>query len=178
MFEKYLEKSGKQKKARYTRQKISEISQSQFTTLILNLRVLKYAKTILKKLPPSISGGIERMYVKKLTKKVKQKNGQCVSSFTFYLNSGFSQTALLKELQEICSKPPLSKFGIEAEFYFEKKFEDFLKHIKNTKKLFSYTKIITYRFNKTIKFNEIRGLPASDAILSNIKVELNEKDYE
>jgi len=178
MFKNYLKKTGNQKRQKYFKQKSHEISQKDFNNLILDLRALKYARVILKKLPIETSKQIKYILVEKTKGKTTQKNAHCSIVYTFYTVQGLKQVQLISQLSDISKKPPLSKFGVQPSFKIEKSLGDFISLIGKNSQLFSYTAKTTHKYTTKLKGGEIANLSKTEIILSKIKVDLNEKDYE
>lgn len=178
MFKNYLKKTDKQKNKKYTSQKANQLSQSEFNDLILDLRALKYPKLILKKLPGKISEKIKKIYVEKRRVKTTQRNAHLTITYVFHTTKELKKAELISELNEISQKPPLSKFGIQPIFEIETNANNFLLRMGKTSQLFVYTNIVTHKYNKSILGTQFINLSKSNIILSKIKVNLNEKDYE
>lgn len=163
MFEKYLEKTLLENQKDYDLMSHTD-TQERFEIQILELRALKFARVLL--------GSIEKVTEYKNLKIFVSINGKSILKNKVLIvkheifGEYIDESNLLVKINDLIQKPPLSKFGIEAQFEFktEKKLDP--------KKHFGYTKSNTYSYQKTIDLNspKIR-------IVSDIKVDINEKDY-
>lgn len=174
MFQNYLHKTGDQKRKEYEVNTKNTLKQEKFKKLIINLRVLKYAKILLKKVKEK-KYKILKVYVEKLT--ISPKNTAKLIKVHYYLFvTGSEMEEISNITKEITVQVPLSKFGIEPSFSFISNINDFLDLINN-KSLYTYTEKITHKyankFDVNKNFNSI-----TDIILSDILVDLNESDYE
>jgi DNA modification methylase len=177
MFKNYLKKTGQEKRRNYIKNKKGILPQSAFEKLNLNLRALKFGRIIHSKLPKKQRNKIIKIYVDRTRSKPTKKNARCLAKYTFYLEKEIDINKLRSQIETLISKPPLSKFGIEAKFRFDKKLSSFSKSI-NRGLLFTYTSKVSHKYKSKIKHFELDKLDESEVILSNIMVDLNEKDYE
>ena len=139
--------------------------QNHFESQILDLRALKFGRVIINNLEKITNRNDLKIFVS-IIGKSKQKNKSIIVEYTIIGNFDENEIELLAQIKNIISKPPLSKFGIEPKFEFiEKKMFD-------TKKFFGYSKTNTYSYKKDIELNSNKI-----KVISNIKVDLNEKDY-
>jgi len=178
MFKNYLKETGEQKREKFIEQKSKQLSQTEFNSLILDLRALKYPKLILKKLPAEKASQISRIYVEKSNQKATKKNALCVIKYIFFVRKECKESELIGLLTNLSVNPPLSKFGIEPIFVVEKNANQLLLLVAKNKNVFVYTNMVTHKFRKSIDENQLANLSKSEIILSKIKVDLNEKDYE
>jgi len=144
----------------------SDVNQDNFETTILNLRALKYAKVLRKNIK---NGNDFIIYVEKVSNsELKHK----LIKVKYMFIGNIYQDEINNVLQDITSKPPLSKFGIEPVFDFTKKLP---KEIFKKTKIFGYTETNTYCTQGIQKYSNISS---KIKIISHIHVELNENDYE
>lgn len=177
MFDNYLNETGKQKRREYELEEKNSIKQNKFEKLILELRSLKYARIFAKKLSEVGNDEIIRILVEKTKAKPQKRNSLITVKYKVLVNSKRAATKTLSKLNEIIEKAPLSKFGIEAVFDFSTKNEDFISTI-NKDTLYVYTIRITHKYKEKISIKELARLSKTDLIISEIKVDLDEKDYE
>ncbi|MBA3002367.1 MAG: site-specific DNA-methyltransferase [Desulfurivibrio sp.] len=168
MFEKYLEstlESGIRKYKLF----VSGKDQNNFEHTILNLRAMKFAKIIIKTIKDILSINDFVVHVEIVGKSSVQYKLIKVK-YIFIGNVNESQLAII--LKETIAIPPLSKFGIEPIFEYQS-FPP--QNIINTNNFYGYTETNTYC---TFSEVEYENLHPKAKIISSIKIELNENDYE
>lgn len=166
MFNEYLARTHESKKKRYNQNKKIFHNQNQFFKIIINLRALKYARVLFKKIGKSFGNIISHIYVAEPILK-DEKNIIAQVNFSFILKEKKVLQRLKDEINVVISKPPLSKFGITPLFEFDPpNFTDM--------KLFGYSKTATHKFQEEI----FDIFSAHSFIVSPIKVDFNEEDYE
>lgn len=179
MFENYLLETGEQKRKEYYQFENFLLKQEEFENLILNLRVLKYAKLLYKKLNEKEINNVKKIFAERTKSKPLKKNSLIVAKYVILLEGidliRIDNIKMFLDSQII--KSPLSKFGIEPEFKFVLNKEQFRSEI-TLKELYIYTNRITHKFHTKIHIDNISALKNSQMILSNIKVDLDERDYE
>lgn len=163
MFETYLQKTIVENQKEYDLLSHA-ISQEKFESQILDLRALKYGRVLLVGLEKEIDFKNLKIFVS-IKDKSTVKNKVLTVKYEFFGEKVNKKNLLLK-INNLIQKAPLSKFGIEAEFDFK------IEKRLNLKKHFGYTKSNTYSYQKNIDLNNPKV-----KILSNIMVDLNEKDY-
>jgi len=89
-----------------------------------------------------------------------------------------SEDELLSELKILSAKPPLSKFGIEPVFAIFHSVDKFIESLPQNAKVYRYKATCSYKFHDTIETCRIAEDKLQYPILSLLKVDLNEKDYE
>ncbi|SHG03863.1 DNA-methyltransferase [Chryseobacterium vrystaatense] len=161
MFNNYLEKTFN--KARKEYELLDNLnSQNEFESRILDLRILKYAKLLVRDLDKQNIG-----YFKILTnKKGKGESKNKLIKAEYMLIGEFEDENIHQKISELVIKPPFSKFGIDPQFTFQKS-KNFSKN-----ELFGYIKSNSYSYQKDIDLDS-----ATIRIVSNICVDLNENDY-
>ncbi|HAL40377.1 MAG TPA: site-specific DNA-methyltransferase [Polaromonas sp.] len=119
MFENHL----KQQKAKESQQAIhfddSEDKES-FAKTIVNLRVLKFGRLILRTLRKERPDDSVQIYAFRLPDKADQKFKHYAAEYLVVLPESQAREAVIQKIEELCSKPPLSKFGIQATLKFIK----------------------------------------------------------
>ncbi len=178
MFKKYLKDKEKDKINEYEKREKNTIPRNKFRKLNLDLRALKFARILFKNLSEIERKNIHRIYVETTNKKVSRKNAWCVVKYIIACNAKTDCSKLLSSIEEKVSKPPLSKFGIEAEFDCVQDLQIFLSKVDNQKRLYSYTNKITHKFKNELTHQNIESLNSTEIIISKIKVDLTESDYE
>lgn len=162
MFENYIEKTFSTASKEYAL--LDNLKgQSDFELQILNLRILKYAKLLVRDLDKN-SSNYFKIFVKS-TGKSETKHKLVKAEYTI-IGVFADHEYIENKINELTLKPPFSKFGIEPKFKFSANSEV----LKN--KHFGYIKSNSYSFQKGIDLNseKIR-------IISDICVDFNENDY-
>ncbi len=178
MFESYLKKTGKENREQYLSQKSRQLPQQKFTSLIIDLRALKFARVILSKLPQQPSTLVNKVFVVKTNDKLIKRNAISAFKYVFLVGSKADEKKILLHVEGLTSKAPLSKYGIQASFMIEKNIDNFLKCLGEHSMIFTYTVKATHKFRKQIASYKFIETSNDEKILSKIKVELDEKDYE
>ncbi len=173
MFKQYLRKHLSQKRRAYEISKKINLRQAEFETLVLNLRILKFARVLRKQLHADGYRVVKSILVERLNERPEENHKLVAARYSLLISKGISKKGLLNKIEQLVSKPPLSKYGIEADFVMTNELNTFLKRISNNV-LYSYTAIATHSYSKVIKREDIVKAPP---IISPIKVQLNEKDF-
>lgn len=147
----------------------SETDQNSFELTILNLRALKYAKLIRKSIKEILHNNDFLIYVEPINNSSMQHK---LIKVKYSFIGDISENMITQSLQKIISKPPLSKFGIEPIFEYLPKLST---SILNINPMYGYAETNTYCIQGNI-FET--GLTPKMKIISQIKVELNENDYD
>lgn len=132
--------------------------QSDFENQIQNLRALKYGRILVKKIQEELS-----IPLKVFVERSSIKESRSIVKYVFV---GVSEEKVGKTLSSIINVPPLSKFEIDPMFSYQDKLE-------YNKKMFCYSITNSYSYMRGVSINDPRV-----KVLSTIKVDLNEKDYE
>ena len=165
MFETYIKNTLENGIKKY--KLFNKSDQNSFENTILNLRALKFAKVVRKKIKEILDVRdfiifVERIGYSELKFKLIKVR------YIFIGNIYEKQVDTI--LYNLTSKPPLSKFGIEPIFEFSNDLS-----IDNEINLFGYTETNTYcTFSKI----DIKNINQKAKIISPVKVKLNENDYE
>jgi DNA modification methylase len=139
MFERVLvETKGEAKRIEKDQADLRKIGRI-FRRTITQLRLVKYPKAVLRKahntFPDEVS--LNTVFV---TPNCHEKANLMRENIYLVLNSEKNKEAFLNHIQEICSKPPLSLFGIKARLYLLTHSEFTKKRIAFPKKLWLYAK--------------------------------------
>lgn len=174
MFHNYLEKIRNGGQKNYELIKGGKYSQEEFAETIIKLRVLKYARVLLKNVDLDIKSKINSVYVELSNEKVRERNKIAVAKYVFVFTENANKDIIERFkviISEKISHPPLSKYGIEPVFHYCS-----LNSFSSTKEpLFVYTQIVTHRYKNIYKEN-LKSETLQ--ILSPIKLEINEEDFE
>lgn len=174
MFNKYISDLSVDRINAYEKESSTRLKQNQFQTLILNLRTLKYAKTLQLSLRKKNNNDIKCIFVEKKNKTSIKNNVLLDVKYYLLVTEDSNIDNLKKEINSIISKAPLSKFGIAPEFDI-KNVETVFNKILANKTLYAYSLKSTHCFTDVIQDNTSA---LSYPIISEIMVNLNEKDYE
>ena len=176
MFNKYLSKTSKEKKQEYELSIRNRIKQNDFKKLIIDLRVLKYGKIIYQKLANKLQGAIIKIFIAKSTIKPSKKNYLTVANYNILILGYKKKFNIEQFLNDITTKPPLSKFGIEPSFNFLINIDSFI-NLTSTRGLYTYTVKDTHKIHKEFSLKRVME-NSNEVIVSKIKIDLNEKDHE
>jgi len=173
MFNKYISKSINDGLREYESNKKRTLVQNNFYEIILNLRALKYARTLRNSLIKNGVKDIKIINVVKCRNKPKLEKKIIKIHYDILIHDKIDLRKIKKIINKLISKYPLSTYGIEPEIVVIKKTPQFIKLIKN-KRRYQYSNTNTHKYVKIFKpeeFNEITG------IISSIKLDVDEKDY-
>lgn len=173
MFNNYLRNLSQKQRMAYEISKRNRIQQDKFKKLIIDLRILKFAKIMRKMLIGKGISNIKLIYVERLKCKPLKKHKLVTSRYSFLIDEELGIKKLKKNIQNIISIPPLSKYGIEPEFQFFNDYDTFLSIFKN-KKLYTYTSQVTHKYHANFK---IEYSNKSYKFISPIKLNINENEY-
>lgn len=161
MFKAYLDKTLKEGKREYNTLKNSN-NQEAFENVILDLRALKYGRVLLNKIEEVSNVKSLKIHVKR-----QKPNISGVSKVQYTIYGILPEKKANETIKKIISVPPLSKYGIDPIFIFEEKIGE----IKKPYYLYSRTNSYSYMRNVNISNKKVK-------VISHIKVDLNEKDYD
>ena len=168
----YLEKTRETGLRNYQHLKQNKYKQDNFEETILKLRALKYAKIFRNKLEKKLRDLINAIYVIISDENPKGSYKLIKVNYIILLQNKENISILKQKIEEQLLDKPLSKFGVEpciSYIFSKEEFLNNMKHIEN----YTYTSKVTYKY-KDIFDNIIKDF----MIISPIKVELNEKDFE
>lgn len=132
--------------------------QTEFEEQILNLRALKYGRLLVKRIQDELS-----VYTKVYVERLRQDGLQSVVRYTFV---GIKEEIANKVVTNAISKAPLSKFEISPMFSYQNE-------LSAEKEWYCYSLTNSYSYIRNTIYSDPRV-----RVLSHIKVDLNEKDYE
>jgi hypothetical protein len=163
MFKKYLKVTFSTKRKEYELFNDNN-DQNIFEKRILDLRSLKFARVLVNKVEKEST--LEDFQVFVALRGRSTSNNKLIE-VQYEIIGEIDKKTFLEVANKLISKPPLSKFGIEANFKFKssKKF--------NKKLHYGYTKTNSYSYNRKhdLYSKHIR-------VISSICVDLNENDYQ
>lgn len=155
------------------KQKVAEVTLGpdfDFPQLILNLRMLKFGRLMYRALCGHFDAGAIRVFVRPLratpTQRFKHQSAEYVVA-----NVPEAQiTPVKKFLADMCTKPPLSKYGIEATIIVEIGLEE-LSPTYARKPLFFYGATNSHKFAATGKLRDVANLKFPVVSTINVAVE-------
>ncbi|OGS74392.1 MAG: hypothetical protein A3F91_02430 [Flavobacteria bacterium RIFCSPLOWO2_12_FULL_35_11] len=178
MFHNYLNNTGEVKRNDFLFEEQNTLDQDKFEKLIFELRALKYARLLYNELKKiGLLSENLKISVEITNQKPVKKNALLQVKYNILFSEKYDEIKLNKEIIKLTLKQPLSKFGIEPIFYFTTLYDIFESKVKQ-KFVYCYSNKVTHKFSSRINKNEINESPKPIIIFSNIKVDLNEKDYE
>jgi len=172
-FNRYLKKTIKNGEADYNTSKEHSYRQDTFQELILNLRALKFAKVLCKKLREYGWKGIEYIYVEIKPDKPDGDFKLIKVKYSFLLKEKTQKERIETDVQKIIVHPPLSKYGIEPEFGYYTDKRHFMKRIPEESYLYGLTNTHCFKH----KINSISDLK-KPGIISQIRLEIDENAFE
>lgn len=156
-FESYLQNTLESGKSDYAKL-IENQGQNEFEETILNLRALKYGRLLVKKLQEET--GIQvKVFVERLSMNL---NRQAVKYTFLFIEKELAEPII----SEAIKKTPLSKFEIDPIFEYNDSTPD-------TGEMFFYSITNSYSYMRDVTVNSPRT-----KVISSIKVDLKESDYE
>lgn len=156
-FNSYLTETLEAGKANYEKI-LKKEGQTAFEEQILNLRALKYGRMLVKAIQEEL-----HIYSKVIVERTRQEGSQSVVKYTIV---GVSEDMVEKTIAHAISKSPLSKYEILPVISYQDE-------ISEDKKWCCYSITNSHSFMKGVSFNDPQV-----RILSSIKVDLKEKDYD
>lgn len=171
MFDKYINDFEVERLMQYDIDKKNTLKQSLFEKMIINLRTLKFPRLLFSELKKEGVVTIS-IFAEKSKIKIINKRAIAKAKYYFFIDKITDKDLLDNVTKKIISNSTLSNFGIEPLFVWIDDEAEFLKLLEE-KKIYAYTLKCTHRYQKIIDNKDFKKYP----ILSQIKVELNEKDY-
>ena len=132
--------------------------QNEFEEQIRNLRALKYGRIIVKRLQDEL-----KIYTKILVEISRQDDLRSIVNYTII---GISEEIASEVVSLAISKAPLSKFEISPSFSYQNK-------LTIGKNWYCYSLTNSYSYMRDVEYSDPRV-----RVLSHIKVDLKEKDYD
>ena len=161
MFNNYLLKTLEEGRHEYQNLKNAN-DQVSFENTILDLRALKYGRVLINKIENILKIDSLKVFVKRI---VPGESGRIEVEYTIF--GEFAEDRVKETIPQLIDVPPLSKFGIVPKFKF-------IKALGSLDKPY-------YLYSKTNTYSYMRDIESSDPkvkVISSIKVDLHEKDYE
>ncbi len=177
MFHNYLKKTGEEKRNDFLFEENNTLEQDKFEKLIFELRALKFSRLLYNDLKKLKLNEDVKIKVEITNLKPSKKNAVVFVKYDVLFSKRTNESKIQRVIENSISQKPLSKFGIEAKFYFTNDYNNFESRIKQ-KYVYCYSDKVTHKLSSRINKNEISESPKSIIIFSNIKVDLNESDYE
>lgn len=174
MFKDYLEDLSEKRIKAYEKKSKTCIKQDEFRSLILNLRMLKFTKTLQTSLKKKKINCVKCVFVEAKDKTSSKNNIIIDVKYDMLIDETTDVDTLLKEIQILITKTPLSKFGIAPDFRIHTEEAEF-KAIIQEKQLYAYSLKSTHCFTDSITDNATALL---HPIISEIMVDIDERDYE
>lgn len=171
MFDKYVKDFKVDRQTQYDNDKKNSIKQSLFEKLIIDLRILKFPRLLSIELKKH---GIlvVSVFAKKSKIQINNKRAIAKAEYYFFVDKINDMSKLDVMAKKIISDTTLSNFGIEPVIIWIDDEVEFIK-LLGDKKIYSYTLKCTHRFQNIIEKKDFKKYH----LLSQIKLELNEKDY-
>ena len=162
MFNLYLSDTLNKGTLEYTKL-LKNQDQECFENQILNLRVLKFGRMLLNSIEKEFKLNDLKVFAERIG-----RNERTNKIIVKYIIIGeIEKKQMILFIHNAISTAPLSKFGIESNYEFAKNMS-FLDEMH-----FGYSKTNSYSYIKNVNFNS-----TNVKVISEIKVDLNEKDYE
>lgn len=155
MFEKHLSKElGKraQKSLEFTEPQGS----SNFESTIIALRILKYGRVLLRRIVETHPEMAVKIYVHPLKTPTTEKFKHYSAEYVVHLKVKKSQKVVQIFLENLCTKPPLSKFGIQPVFKFVQSLEQFEEGFHKTT-YFGYTQTNSHFSSGSFSLSEAQA---------------------
>lgn len=144
-----------------------------FEKTILELRILKFARLLLRALKNRLLSSKLRVFARQLRVRACQPHKLLVAEFVVYGVSSRLAKAEKSFLDKLCLKPPLSKFGIEQKIVFISELEA-LPRTYHTKKLYLYTISNSHQHSGACKWKDLNNV--KHPLVSTIKAFVEEPD--
>lgn len=152
-----------------------EISDSDFETTIIQLRILKYGRQLLRHVSTLAAQSDIWVYADQSKRKHHSKNAIVSADFFIYCNC---EKVKLKQIQEhllaISKKPPLSKFGIDSELIFSNCKITSVAQLSTQKRLFIYSITNTHKYRSALAKQDIESVKFSNSVISPLGISLEE----
>lgn len=169
MFKAYLADNLDDRLEKYSASKVS-IGADVFKETILELRVLKFARVLAKKLK-SVGVEVEKIWVERLDRPVREKYEIVSARYVFLTSESVLPELLMDSVKEIISCPPLSKFGVCPEFGQVTTLSQFVELLPSSG-LYIYGAGNTHQY----KSSQVKGRK-DEFIFSTIELNINEEIY-
>lgn len=171
MFKKYLKENVADRLYEYEKSK-TKVGSEDFRELIIKLRILKYARMLVRKLQ-AVNLGVERIFAEQSGEEASQENKVAKASFLIVLKDLNDVEECRAKVEEFSQIKPLSKFGIEP--VFEYGTQQCYQEAINGKIIFGYTKTNSHCYAAR---NDFKGFDSKNlSVVSSIGVSVNEEVY-
>jgi len=144
-----------------------------FEQTILDLRTLKFARLLYRMLAKDSKLGEPKVFTRHLRNQVALPHKLIVAEFIVYGIKPNKVKATKELLEELCLKPPLSKFGIEQQISFISNFEE-LSNSYQTRKLYLYSQTNSHQYSGTCKWKDLPN--TKHPLISTIEAFVEEPD--
>lgn len=161
MFNNYLNRTLNEGKKEYLIVK-NVNNQFSFENTILDLRALKYGRVLINKIEEKLNTNLLKIYVERAG-----QNNPDKQKVEYTILGDHIEDEMKEIISKIVSIPPLSKFCIAPDFKFKKTIE----LLEGSYYLYSRTNSYSYMRNVNLSDEKVK-------VISPIKVDLHEKDYE
>jgi len=175
MFEKYLKETGGEKRKEFELGNANQVKVDAFQKLIISLRALKYAKILHKKLVDANQKGPSKYFVAIEKDSPNIKNKLVAVSYNVLVQNTDTEE-ILKLIESILAKPPLSKYGIHPKVNVLSEVIEF-EALIGDKEAFVYSSRVTHKYQKKYEKTDLLKTDNSCLIISEREVDLNEHDY-
>lgn len=144
-----------------------------FEKTILDLRTLKFARMLYRTLTKHAKHNGLRVFTRRLNEKPKTSHKLVVAEFNIFGLPKRNVKAATATLNELCTKPPLSKYGIDHRIVFADTIDE-LPECYTRKKVFLYTSTNSHSYKAALKLKDISDL--RHPVVSTIQVNVGEPD--
>ena len=176
MFQKYLLETRFQKRMDY--ETAHDDNQQKFEKIILDLRALKYARVLLRKIEKQLGPVVRLIYVEKWVYSSAKKHSLIKVNYRLLTLTPNADQEVNDLVLKVAAERPLSKFGIDAEFDYFSDVDDFYALTDNPT-VFTYTIKNTHEFQRSVELSHCTPqFRDHEVVISRIKVAINEKDVE
>ncbi|WP_080962518.1 DNA-methyltransferase [Chromobacterium subtsugae] len=133
-----------------------DLTAEDFEKTIHDLRILKYAKTLLKKVRADMKLHQAWMFASLLDEEINEKHQFISAEFKLITSHETNNTAeILEFIESLSKKAPLSKFGIVPKFNIYTNEDSFIKNLDPKKQYFQYTPTNTHQSKRSIISTDI-----------------------
>jgi len=176
MFKTYLGETGERKRTEYEKQELLDYKQEEFQKLIIDLRALKFARVFFQILQKESENLVVKILVEKTETAPTQKHKLQTVKYHLLLahKSEFDVQSALKNIESI---PPLSKFGIEADFVIHENVESFAREMEKHRNLYLYTNKNTHSYKQEFTLSSMSRASKDEIIISDIRLKIDESMF-
>ena len=152
MFEKHLSNE-LEKRAQKSLEFTTSEESSNFELTVIALRLLKYGRVILRRIIAANPGVQVKLYVHPLENKPTAKFKHYSAEYAILIKARKIQQSVQTFLNNICEKPPLSKFGIQPTFKFIQSHLE-LTEAHHSSTYFAYTHTNSHYYSDRLSLEE------------------------